>query len=280
MNFLKSYRSYGIALLISFCCGCASQIDREIAELKQDVIVEQKELAQFARPYYANQREDYQIYVSKEPVFDTLNAFNATNRIIGVQSVGTGGWLAEYWTKCWPFDAKIGIYLKLAFPAALQAAFHVDPMTPSWTAGGGIDFPFNAVGVGGALLIGGAEFCVGSAGISPVPVLAGFVSLNNHGTVTLTPVPDQGIEYAVQLDHSPILLLGACAFGWCAGTPLPVNPQLSKGTIGNIVGKDGTVQITQTGAARNYSLNFNFDLAQYVDGGLTVAGPIAIKWTN
>lgn len=270
----------GLALLSIALSGCASQLDKKIAALKQQVAVEQQSLAQSAGPYYAVQGKDFEVEVSKTPVFDALNAFNDTNRIIGVQSVDSAGWFAEFWTDC-PIpiiDGKIGIYFKLAGPAALQALLYLDSMTPSWTAGHGIDFPFNAIGGGGALAVGGAEFCGGSADILPLPVLAGFLSLNNHGHIDLTPVPNQGIQYEFDLDHKPVIILGAWAFGWWAGWPLTVDNPISKGTINNIVGKDGVVQITRIGEVRNYSLDFNFDLAQYVDGGLLVAGPIGVNW--
>jgi hypothetical protein len=280
MNIAKSGISSALAILVPTILGCASQLDKKILALKQQVAVEQQGLSQSAGPYYAVQGKDFELEAGKTPVFDVLNTFNNTSRIIGVQSVGTAGWFAEFWTDC-PIpliDGKIGIYFKLAFPAAVQAVLYADPMTPSWTAGNGIDFPFNAVGGGGALAIGGAEFCFGSADITPIPVLAGFGSLNNHGRVDLAPVPDQGIQYEVDLDHKPVIILGAYAFGWWAGWPLTVDNPITQGTINNIVGKNGTVQITKIGEARNYSLNFNFDLANYVDGGLLVAGPIVITW--
>jgi hypothetical protein len=61
-------------------------------------------------------------------------------------------------------------------------------------------------------------------------------------------------------------------------TLIVIDPSLLSGTVANIIGKDGEVQISQTGKVKKYSIDINFNRASFVNAGLTASGELKITW--
>lgn len=272
------------ALLVA---GCTADLDRQKETLEAQVEEERSKLSTNAQKgdyYVLGPDKDFQVETSKQPVtdlFDSIAKLDAGDRIVGFQSVRSVGTIQEWWTRCWPFHSRMGAYIKLFGDDALQGAFYLDrPSINSWTTHG-VRFDLgSSAGIGGALLTAGVEYCVGSADVGVIPVVAVFPPCQNlKGSVGLNRT-DEGLEYAANFDRAPYVFIGACVAEWCLGWPIRMDKPVLTGTIRNIVGKSGEVKIKKTNRERKYTLDIKFNEARFLDGGLAASGPIVINWTN
>lgn len=215
------------------------------------------------------------------PLIEALRQIDevpSTQRIVTVKSIDRSGVIAEAWTKCWPTNKKIGIYVQLAHDNALYLAFHLGRTEPRWHPTQGLEFDFDAAGLGGAVLAIGAKFCIGSGNIGAVPVAAVMPPLQETtGRLRVEPAAD-GLKYRLVLDRPPWFVLGACAFGFCAGAPIRIDDELTEGSIPNLLGNDGEIQLSKLGKKRKFVADFRFNQAAMVPGGLEVSGPVQVTW--
>lgn len=263
--------------------ACTGHLDREIARLDQEISVREKHIAGLAEKFHSRPGADFEVKVGAEPILDVLREIDETpslKRTIVVRSIDRSGRLAEAWTKCWPFSRKMGIYLSLAHDNALYSIFHMGRTNPKWDETKGLEFDFDVKGAGGALIAIGAKYCIGSGNIGAVPVAAVMPPLQQtRGRLFLSPKAE-GIAYELRLDRAPYFVLGACALGLCAGAPVRMDNKLQDGLISNPIGNEGEVQLSKLGKARKYTLDFRFNEAAIVPGGLSLSGPSDVQWAD
>jgi hypothetical protein len=279
---MSGYLRFGSLLCV--CCwlpSCTGHLDAEIARLDAQIAQSRAELVSVADPYRAVSGAGFQMDASGQPIVDALKQIDSLpshKRLITVKSIDRSGVIAETWTKCWPFSRKMGIYLTLAHDNALYMLFHLGRTNPVWEPSRGLEFEFDAAGAGGAIIAIGAKFCVGSANIGAMPVAAVLPPLQKTtGRLDVSPVAE-GLKYRLMLDRPPYFVLGACAFGFCAGAPVRLERELTEGDIPNLVGNEGEVQLSKLGKVRKFTLDFKFNQAAMVKGGLQVSGPVAVSW--
>lgn len=268
MLVIRVMRASACAGVILALAGCATPgLDKQIAQLRSEVRNAREALAPIATPYHALAGKEFQIDVSKRPITDVFAQFNglsAGDRIIGFQSLDRAGYIDEFWTKCWPFNSRIGVYIKLAFDEALQGVLYLEKMPYTWKPGRGLEFDFRATGVGAAILVAGIKLCGFNTDVAPFPVAIVFPPIQDYdGRIDLEPNAE-GIQYRLMLDHKPFGFVGACLH-WCVGWPIHLDYELTDGVIRNIAGKAGEVQISKLGAKREFTLDFNFDSARFLD---------------
>jgi hypothetical protein len=122
------------------------------------------------------------------------------------------------------------------------------------------------------------ETCFASGDI-PVGVIAAVGgAYYASGNALLTPKPNQGIGYSIQLTQPLYFLAAADILGFTFAVPLWITPQLFGGTLSNIVRQEGEVDIIQNQQGRKYSIDINFDHASFLDSGLEADGSLKVNW--
>lgn len=270
------------SLTLSACVGPTPHLDRRIAVLDAEIAVRRDVLAKQAEPYRAYPGHDLQADVSSRPVTDLFDAYNAlpsNEKVVTLQSYNTAGSFYRVWGDCWP-TGEHGIEVVPLFDEAFAAALYVDRFDHNWDASG---FAFrlkNSAIIGGILLGGRIKFCIGE-----LTLPAGWAAIISYthsaaGRMTLMPVSNEGIEYKLEL-RQPLTMWAAGTFGpiYVSG-PILWKGELMKGKISNILGEEGEVRISELGEVRRYQIDSNFQRAEFLDNGLSVSGPLTIKWLS
>jgi hypothetical protein len=287
-NFLNPIRSWqrlcvtGAALALA---GCATpDLDRRIVELRQAVSAEQQSNQPLANPYRAPAGKDIMVESSAAPllrVLDKFNGLSTSDRILSMNSYDYSGYIAQSWTRCpWTFDSeRIGFRITPAFDEAFAAVVYIDEIENGWSAGSGLSFKLKRTVGAAGMIVGGRVWLCGLSGDVPLGLAAVVGGANSAGgSMRITPRPNVGLEYRVSLDQPLYFIAYVATPVFSASVPLKAAFDLTEGTIPNLVGREGEIQVAQTGEKRRYVLDVNFDQADFLAGGLRVAGPVTVTW--
>jgi hypothetical protein len=198
-----------------------------------------------------------------------------------MDSTAAGGNFWEAWTDCWLLPGRIGISLepynvRHGFGAILYVS---ELQYQGWPAASGLQFAFRGTAGAAYLLLGGhTEECGLNQRIPVGYIVVVGGAYYASGGASLTPKPNEGIGYEINLTQ-PLYFVGAgTILGYPFAAPFWFKPRLFKGTLGNILGKEGEVRIVQTQKGKAFSLDVDFDTAQFVNAGITTAGTLVVTW--
>ncbi len=271
--------------LLQSCAWYPKKMDADIAALNIDIAKNRADLTANAIPYRATLGQDFQIDLSGKPlhgVIDKFDSLSPLDRTMSMISTGAGGRFGEIWTDCpWPLSGHLGLFLEpINLPGTFASVVNIDKLEyQGWSSQDGLQFALHGTaGAGFIVVLGGVEFCFGSASILPIPV--GVVGYTYHagGGADISPSPGKGIDYTISLRQPLYFLAVADVLGYVIPAPLWLKPQLFSGTLSNIIGQDGEVDIVQNGKGRKYSIDINFNQAKFIENGLTSSGAIVINW--
>jgi len=286
MSALPRNLLFGIAVL-STLQGCAwypQYLDNETDALRSQLSEARSELGRQAAPYRTGGK-DFYLVTSSKPLRQTLEKFNslsADDRTMTMVEIDAGGRIAEKWTDCpWPFSGRIGVYVSpLSLRYASGAIVSVGELEyAGWPAISGLQFRLKGVGAAGYVtLYGAAELCGLNSPIAPIFVALVGGTFDSRGKATVTVKPE-GIGYELEL-VDPLWFIGNVYVGGLGGItiPFPLTPKLFDGTVSNMLGNEGKVQVGPLGKTRSYLLDLRFTEASFVDDGLGVGGNITITW--
>jgi hypothetical protein len=276
---------YAMALVASLTLGaCATpKLDKRLAEVRQQVADQRAALAVLAGPYKGKSGKDVQLDVSGQPLLETISVFNGLpwgDRLMTLQSVDRGGVITEWSKSCGWLGGRYGYYVELAFDEAFAGVIYIDTIDAAWSEADGLAFRLKRSGVvAGMIVKGGLKLCfLGDVDIVPGLAVVGGGADSASGATSLTPVPNEGLRYRVFLTQ-PLYLIAYIAIpGYAFAVPFPVKFELTKGIIPNMLGREGSVQITSQGQIRRFVMDINLDQAQFLPAGLSASGPVQITW--
>lgn len=279
-------RATKIAILTSTALAltaCATPgLDRRIATLNQNIATERQVIAPLAAPYRGREGQDVQFDLTGRPIEDTLEAFNNLgfgDRTMTIMSYDYSGYIAQSWTKCWPFNSKIGFEVVPAFNQAFAGVIHIDHIDHSWNANDGLAFRIkNTLGAAAFIVGGKTEFC----GISAtIPIGAAVVVLgtaSSTGSTSLDTPSGDSLVYHVRLTQPIYLIADVVTPVFAAPVPMWFKFEITKGKIPTTLGQSGIIQVTPAGQQRRYTLNIRLDQAAFLPAGLTASGKVDVNW--
>jgi hypothetical protein len=278
----------GLVVGCSFLQSCAwypKKMDRDIAALNADIATRRTALTANAASYRATPGQGFQIDLSGKPlkgIIDKFDSLSFGDRTMSMISTGAGGRFGEVWTDCpWPLSGHLGLYLEpINLPGTFASVVYIDKLEyQGWSSQNGLEFAFRGTaGAGFIVVLGGVDFCFGSVSVLPIPVGVVGYTYYAAGGADISPSPGKGIDYTISLQQPLYFLAVADILGYVIPAPLWLKPQLFSGTLANIVGQDGEVDIVQNGKGRKYSIDINFNQAKFISNGLTSSGAIVINW--
>jgi hypothetical protein len=260
-------------------------MDTQVAGLQAELDQARAQLSQQANPYRTGNR-DFYVAVSGKPIRETLDTFNglpAGDRTLTMSELSAGGHVAEIWTDCfWPLSGRIGLFIApVPWRYAMGAIVHIGKLHYSgWNPSQGVQYRLQGTPAGAyAAFYGGIEFCGIEAPIAPIVVVLAGGTFDALSGAKLIPRPGQGIDYEFQMED-PLVFAGILYIGGVITLPIafPLKPQLFKGSLPNMLGKEGEVQVHQNGQLRKYTLDLSFTQANFIDQGLAASGTIGITW--
>jgi hypothetical protein len=273
------------SVLLTACQTPTPDLDRKIAVLNGELTSARLALDGTAMSYLASPGQDYRLQLTSAPISDAIDAYNGLStgdKIIAFSSTSSSGDISEAYTNCpWPFSGRFGWELRLdPVPAALDAALYIDHIDHSINGSGGFQLGLHGTGaIGGVLVYVNQENC----NVINIPVSAGFggvVSYTNYAAAHVDLVANDGnIEYQLNTDQ-PLYLFAAIYVPPVAlTTPFVFRGTLTKGAIAGVIGQSGQVTLS-SGATRRYQLNVDLRDPKFVDGGLSIGGPIEVQWLD